>query len=96
MLRIFMILYFLFHAGQANLRSMDIAYDRMPSSSPNIYPGDSAVITVDEPNVGMGVEPHLGTGKAAVYAYVKVTPLTHNTGAPMSGARPALSITANC
>jgi hypothetical protein len=60
----------------------DAAIDRMPASSPNIYPGDSILFTVNEPTVGLGTE--ATTGKAAVYCYVQCTPGLHNTGSPMS------------
>ena len=50
---------------------MDAAIDRMPASSPAIYPGDSIVFHVSEPTVGLGVEATgPGTGKASVYCYV--------------------------
>jgi len=46
-----------------------MAIDRMPTSSPNIYPGDSAVITVSEPTAGLGTGG--AGGRADVYCYVR-------------------------
>jgi len=50
---------------------MDMAIDRMPASSSNIYPGDSCVVTVSEPNVGLGTGGN--GGRADVYIYVRST-----------------------
>ncbi|MCK5406973.1 MAG: hypothetical protein KAJ37_05950, partial [Candidatus Krumholzibacteria bacterium] len=47
----------------------DMAGDILPPSNPNIVPGDSAVVSVSDPDIGLGV----GTnGKADVYCYVRV------------------------
>ncbi|MCK5617847.1 MAG: hypothetical protein KAJ17_00530, partial [Candidatus Krumholzibacteria bacterium] len=47
----------------------DMAGDIMGPLNPTILPGDSAVVSVSDPDVGMGV----GTnGKAAVFCYVRV------------------------
>jgi hypothetical protein len=51
----------------------DMANDIMPNANPKILPGDSIVVTVSEPNVGLGTDPITGCG-AAVYAYVAVWP----------------------
>lgn len=60
----------------------DMAADISPYSSTTVVPGDSVVVTVADPLVGLATDPHTGFGPA-VYAYVRVTP----TGQPgKSGA----------
>ncbi len=51
----------------------DMARDILPSSSPNIVPGDSVLIMVDDPEVGLAGDPLSGFG-SAVYCYVSVWP----------------------
>jgi hypothetical protein len=51
----------------------DMAADVSPSASPNPLPGDSAVVVVGDPDVGLATDPHTGTGPA-VYTYVSVFP----------------------
>ncbi|HEX5131333.1 MAG TPA: hypothetical protein VFX92_02470, partial [Candidatus Krumholzibacteria bacterium] len=50
----------------------DMAADILPSYSPNIQPGDSAVVGVDDTQDGLGLD--AATGSAAVYCYVAVWP----------------------
>jgi len=62
----------------------DAAFDILPSSSSAILPGDSITVTVDDPGVGLAVDPLSGIGPA-IYAYVAVWPLDQlgKTGADM-------------
>lgn len=64
---------------------IDAAIDRMPSTSNNIYPGDSLVFACSEPNYGLGLA---ADGRAAVYCYVKSSGggTTANWEAPDAGA----------
>ncbi len=51
----------------------DIANDIKPSNSPDILPGDSVVVAVNDPEHGLAIDPFSGTGPA-VYAYISVRP----------------------
>jgi hypothetical protein len=51
----------------------DMALDILPGTNLNIIPGDSSVITVNDPEAGLGTDPITGTGPS-VYCYVAVYP----------------------
>jgi hypothetical protein len=51
----------------------DMALDILPGTNPNILPGDSSVITVNDPEAGIGTDPITGFGPS-VYCYVAVWP----------------------
>jgi hypothetical protein len=54
---------------------IDMALDRLPSSNPNIMPGDSAKVLVSDPVSGLGTDTHTGFG-ASVYFYMRRDPVT--------------------
>jgi hypothetical protein len=51
----------------------DMALDILPGTNPNIIPGDSSVITVNDPENGIGQDPITGFGPS-IYCYVAVWP----------------------
>lgn len=63
---------------------IDIPYDHAFSSSPFIHPGDSLVVNVSEPNVGLGYHtPGVPSSGPAVYIHVK--DIGTKAGATISG-----------
>jgi len=62
----------------------DRAEDRLPTSNPNILPGDGVYVRVDDPVTGLAADPGTGFG-SAVYCYVRVdSPTQAKTGAALS------------
>jgi hypothetical protein len=51
---------------------IDMALDRLPYGNPFISTGDSAVVQVSDPEVGLAADAAGGTSWAAVYGYVRV------------------------
>jgi hypothetical protein len=52
---------------------IDMALDRLPSSSPGIMPGDSAKVLVSDPDAGLGTDAYTGFGPS-VYFYMRRDP----------------------
>jgi hypothetical protein len=56
----------------------DMAQDILPSTSPNITHGDSACVTVSDPEVGLNEDTYTTCGPA-VYCYISVDPAQYGT-----------------
>jgi hypothetical protein len=66
----------------------DMAADIMPSTSPNIRPGDSVVVEINDTGFNLAADPYTGFG-SAVYCYVSV--LTQAPPAKSGPAQPGKS-----
>jgi hypothetical protein len=51
----------------------DMSRDILDRENPNILPGDSVVVGINDPEYGLATDPHTSYG-AAVYGYVRVDP----------------------
>jgi hypothetical protein len=63
----------------------DMAKDILPATSPGVLPGDSAVVTVNDPVWGLAVDPFVGGAEVYMFVTVKPSGQPGKSGAALSG-----------